>query len=87
MHFIWKLHVWVPFKVLFSPTHTLIPTVFPFLETLQVRFFCDSFQLLRRICLNLRNRLKSSSFGEFLKFWEQEKSQGARSGEWGAEEQ
>ena len=26
MYFIWKLHVWVPFKVLSSQTHTLIPT-------------------------------------------------------------
>ena len=31
-------------------------------ETVLRRFFCDRFQLPRRICLNLRNRLKSSSF-------------------------
>ena len=73
MYFIWALHVWVPFRVFSSPTHTLIPTVFPLLETVLVRFFYDGFQLLRRICLNLRNRLKSSSFEGFLKFWEQEK--------------
>jgi len=73
MYFIWKLHVWVPFKVLSSPTHALIPTVYPLLETVLVRFFCDGFQLLRRICLNLRNRLESSSFEGFFKFWEQDK--------------
>ena len=56
----------VPFKVLSSPTHTLILAVFPLLETVQVRFFIDGFQLPRRICLNFRNRLKSSSFGVFL---------------------
>ena len=72
MYFIW-LHVWVAFKVLSSPTHTLIPTIFPLLETVLVRFFCDGFQLFRRICLNLWNRLKSSFFNGFLKFWEQEK--------------
>ena len=44
-------------------------------EIVLVRFLCDDFQLLRRICLNLRNRLKSSSFEGFLKFWEQKKSQ------------
>ena len=33
----------------------------------------DDFHLLRRICLNLRNRLKFSYFEGFLKFWEQEK--------------
>ena len=60
-------------KVLSSPTHTLIPTEFSLLETVLVRFFCDGFQLLRRICFNLRNRLKSSSFQGFFKFWEQEK--------------
>ena len=33
MYFIWKLHVWVPFKVFSSTKHTLIPRVFPRLET------------------------------------------------------
>ena len=65
MYFIWKLHVLVLFKVLSSPTHTLILAMFPLLETVLLRFFCDGFQLRRRICLNLRNRLKSSSFGFF----------------------
>ena len=71
------------------PTHTLIPTVFPLLETVPVRFFCDGFQPLRRICLNLRNRVKSSSFEGFFKFWDQEsyKEQGQVSGGEGGEEQ
>ena len=65
MYFTWTLHVRVPFKVLSSPTHTLFPTVFPLLETDLVRFFCDGFQLLRRICLNLQIFF----FEGFLKFW------------------
>ena len=73
MYFIWKLHVRVPFKVLFSPTHTLLPTVFLLLQTVLIRFFCDDFHLLRRICLNFRNRHKSSSFWGLFKFWEREK--------------
>ena len=67
MYFIWKLHVWVPFKLLSSPTHTLIPTVFPLLEMVLVRFFCDDLQLLRLIFLYLRNRFESSSFEGFFK--------------------
>ena len=67
MHFIWKLHVQVPFKVLSSPTDTLIPT------TVLVRFFYYGFQPFRRICLNLRNRLKFSSFEVLFKFLELEK--------------
>ena len=73
MYIIWKLHVWIPFKVLSFSTHTLIPMAFPILETVLVHFFCDGFQLLRRIFLNLWNRLKSASFEGFVKFWEQEK--------------
>ena len=84
MYFIWKLHVWVPFKVLSSPTHTLIPRVFPLLETVLVRFFRDGFQLLRRIYLSPRNRLKTSSFESFLlSFGNKKRSRGAWSGEQG----
>ena len=69
MYFIWKLHVRVPFIVLSSPTHT-------HLSQRCFHFFKQSwygFQLLCSICLNLRNRLKSSSFEGLFKFWEQEK--------------
>ena len=72
-----------PFEVLFSSTHTLIATAFPLLETVLVHFFYGGFQLLRRVCLNLRNRFKSFSFEGFFRSWEQ-KSQVSR---WGGEEQ
>ena len=55
------------------PKRTLIRIISPHLETVLVCFFYDGFQSIDRICLNLRNRFKSSSFEGFLKVWEQEK--------------
>ena len=49
-------------------------STFSLLETILVRFFCDGFQLVLRICLNFRNRLKSSSFECFLRFGNNKKS-------------
>ena len=85
MYFIWKLHVWVLFKVLSSSKHVLVPTVFPLLETVPLRFFCDGFQFLRRVCLNLRKRLEFSSFEGFLRFGNKKnhKEQGQVNRGWG----
>ena len=40
MYFIWRSHVWTPFKVLSSPAHTL---AFPLLGTVLERFFLMAF--------------------------------------------
>ena len=77
-----EVNIWgPPSKYSPPPMHTLIPTVFPLLKTVLVRFFYDGFQFLRRICLHLWNHLKFSSFEGFLRFGNKKKSQGARSGE------
>ena len=62
-----------PLQSILLPQRThLSQRCFHFLK--QSRYaFRDGFQLLRRICLNLRNRLKSSSFEGFFKFREQER--------------
>ena len=72
MYFLQQLQVWVSFKVLFFPTLTLIPAVFELAEAvLLVRFFFIAHELLCRICLNLWNGLKSSSFQRSFEHGEQ----------------
>ena len=81
MYFIWKLRVWMPFKVLFSPTHTLVPTVFSLLETVLVRFFCDGFSSFVAFALISEIVSNLLPLRVFLSCGNKKKSQGAKSGE------
>lgn len=90
MYFIWKLHAWVSYKVFSSPAHKIIPTMFPFVETVLAQIFCNVPRLLWRISL-IRNCFNSSfsqlSF-EFVEIRKSRKEQGQVSkGVWGRTEE
>ena len=60
-----------------------MPAFFPILETLLKRAFWYRQQLLFRFFFYLLNRSKMLSFHQGLQFWEEKKSPGTKSGEYG----